>query len=72
MPVSNEGAEWAGATELDAASVLKQASAWVSPSSVNWHGLSSSKKQRERSWVYGALYGNIVTLPNGSNVAGPV
>jgi len=40
-PVLNERAELAAATELDPASVFKQASAWVSPSPVNWHGLSS-------------------------------
>ena len=48
--VLNEGAERAAAIELDAASVLEQASVWVSPSPVNWHGLSSSEKERGRSW----------------------
>ena len=38
------------------------------------HGLSSSGKKEEESEElgYGALYGNIVTLPNGLNVAVPV
>ena len=70
---SNEKAERAAVIELDVSSVLKQASVWVSPSPVNcMASLLRKKRGEDEELGYGALYGNIVTLPNGLNVAVPV